>query len=82
MPPAGSLCCQPGRADPGTDTRWLCASLKDRWEETALEAAGVLRLGLCLTECGVAENEMHTPRAGGCLICIKMEVPRASKLTV
>lgn len=31
LPPAGSLCRQPERADPGPDTRWLYAALKDRW---------------------------------------------------
>lgn len=33
LPPAGSLCRQPERADPGPDTRWLYAALKDRWGE-------------------------------------------------
>lgn len=50
--------------------------MKDRWEETALEVAGALRLGLWLTECGVAYAEGR-----GCLICIKTEAPRATKLS-
>lgn len=44
---------------PRPDTRWLCATLKDRWEETALEASGTLRLALWLTEHDAAEEEMR-----------------------
>jgi hypothetical protein len=67
---------------PGPDTRWLCATLKDRWEEIALEAAGTLRLVLWLTEHGADEEEMRGQKAGGCLICITTEASSASQLSV
>lgn len=81
MPPAGSLCRQPERADPGPDARWLYAALKDRWKR-ALEAAGTSRLGLWLTEHSAAEEEMHRQRALGCQICTATGAPSASQLSV